>query len=124
MLQVSRFDHRRGAAHTSLIEHALWEYFPQGGLDCLTVPLDLGTGKAIAKWPPDVARILKPVALTHDHVVVVITNHTDRETGDLFLGTDDAGQTHTAEVDQVSSLFWEHKLVFAGLTSRTISLES
>jgi hypothetical protein len=87
-----------------LVELALQDYYPQGGLDTLTIPFNLGTDKAIDEWPLRVDQLLKRYVWPggHEYVIVIVTDHTDRDTGDLFLGTDEAGQTHAAEVDQVS----------------------
>ncbi|KAF8430923.1 hypothetical protein L210DRAFT_933603 [Boletus edulis BED1] len=39
-------------------------------------------------------------------VVVVVTNHTDEDSGDMFLGPDETGKGHAATVDQFFNILW------------------
>lgn len=88
-------------AHVAMIYAALQDFFPTGGFRLVSIPFDLGTDNAIADWPTVVGRHLKTLSLSYQHVLVVVTNHTDEDTGDMFLGADEMGKGHAAEVDQV-----------------------
>ncbi|KAG9310731.1 hypothetical protein JVU11DRAFT_9335 [Chiua virens] len=85
---------------SQLIEISLRQYFPRAGLDCLTLPFDVGADAAMDLWPINVACHLRPLASSYDKVVFLVTNHTDADTGDLFLGRDENGVEQAAEVDQ------------------------
>ncbi|KAG9309034.1 hypothetical protein JVU11DRAFT_11030 [Chiua virens] len=85
---------------SQLIELALREYFPHGGLDCLVLPFDVGADTALERWPAQVAQHLESLTPSYERTVVLVVNHTDADTGDFFLGTDENGIKQAAEVDQ------------------------
>jgi len=87
------------------MQHYLRDYFPPGHLDFLSIDFDLGTDERLANWPHYVSSLLAGLRTTYEHVVVLITDHTDCDTGDLFLGTDAFGKVNAARVDEVSSYF-------------------
>ena len=62
----------------TLLNHGLCEYFSSTGLNILQIPFDLGSDSKVDKWP---TLVLSSLGLlprqTYDHVVFLITNHTD-----------------------------------------------
>ena len=62
----------------TLLDHGLCEYFSPTGLNILQIPFDLGSDSKVDKWP---TLVLSSLGLlprqTYDHVVFLITNHTD-----------------------------------------------
>lgn len=98
------------ASHTQVLEEYLREYFPAGQLSSINLDFDLGTDERLANWPSRVAAALTALPTsTFRHVVVTITNHTDHDTGDLFLGRDESGMVHAASVDEVSERVFRKK---------------
>ena len=94
-----------GVMAGTLLDHGLHEYFSPTGQDVLQIPFDLGSDSKVDKWA---ALVLLSLGLlpcrTYDYVVFLITNHTDEDTGDLFMGTDENLKEFSAPVDQVSLL--------------------
>ena len=88
-------------AHVAMIYTMLQDFFPTGGFRLISVPFSLRTTEAIVDWPTVVGRHLKTLTLSYQQVVVVVTNHTDEDTGNMFLGPDETGKGHAAAVDQV-----------------------
>ena len=94
-----------GVMAWTLLDHGLREYFSPTGLNVLQIPFDLGLDSKVDKWPALVSSSLGLLPRwTYDHVVFLITNHTDEDTGDLFVGTDENLKEFSAPVDQVSLL--------------------
>jgi hypothetical protein len=94
--------HRR--SHQGTCRHglcALQDYFPTGRFHLISIPFDLGTDITVADWPTVVGHRLKTISSSYQQVVIVVTNHTDEDTRDMFLGADEMGKGHAAEVDQV-----------------------
>jgi hypothetical protein len=88
-------------AHVAIVYAALQDYFPTGRFYLISIPFDLGTDIAVADWPTVVDHRLKTISSSYQQVVIVVTNHTDEDTGDMFLGADEMGKGHATEVDQV-----------------------
>jgi hypothetical protein len=88
--------------HFVVIEQCLREYC-HDKLTALSIPFDLGTATARSDWPAVVEAACSSNNITHDyeHVVVVVTNHSDDDSGDLFLGNDRKGKPIAASVQDV-----------------------
>ena len=93
-----------GVSAGTLLDHGLRDYFSPTGLDVLQIPFDLGSGSKVDNW---LALVLSSLGLlphqTYDRVVFMITNHTDEDTGNLFVGKDENLKEFSSPVDQVSS---------------------
>ena len=117
-------------AHVAMIYAALQNYFPTGGFHLISIPFNLSTDNAIVDWPTVLGRCLKSISSSYQEVVIVVMNHTDEDTGDMFLDADETGKGHAAEVDQVCfvSCFsillinWISSSMFCGHHSRTFSM--
>ena len=88
-------------AHVTMVYAALQDYFARGGFHLISIPFDLGTDITIADWPTVVGHHLKTISSSYQQVVIMVTNHTDEDTRDMFLGTDEMGKGHAAKVNQV-----------------------
>ncbi|KAG9317916.1 hypothetical protein JVU11DRAFT_2148 [Chiua virens] len=77
--------------HFDLVEHALRDYYPEDGhLVSVDVPFDLAKDKAQLKWLSKAGKIVSRLCASNfKHIVAVITNHTDEEHSDLWLGNCD-----------------------------------
>jgi hypothetical protein len=89
-------------AHFNIIQQVLAEYYPKGGLDVIDLPFNVDTPEDEDKW---CAHADETVAgLTYEsRAIVVITDHTDPDTGDLWLGHDEKGVPTAQEVGLVSA---------------------
>ncbi|KAN0085866.1 hypothetical protein V8E55_007000, partial [Tylopilus felleus] len=74
----------------------LSEYFPCGHLDIVSLPFDLGTNDKLTNWPGRISTALAGLNNAYEHIVVLVANHTDCDTGDLFLGRDKVGKNLAA----------------------------
>ncbi|KAI9458301.1 hypothetical protein HD554DRAFT_2177402 [Boletus coccyginus] len=92
----------KGVSVGTLLDHGLGNYFSPTGLDVLQISFDLGSDSKVNNWPALVSSLLGLLPRqTYDHVVFVITNHTDEYTGDLFMGKDENLKEFSAPIDQV-----------------------
>jgi len=46
--------------------------------------------------------LMQELKMEYDHVVLILTDHSDEDTGDLFIGPDESGVVTAAPVDSVS----------------------
>jgi len=84
--------------HALVVPQSLSEFFPYGGLDMIEVPFVLGTD--------DTASLVGQLTEDYVHVIVVVMDHTDENTGDLFIGPDETGCMVSAVVNEVSTFFF------------------
>jgi len=91
--------------HASAVPQSLSEFFPYGGLDVIDIPFVLGTDEGVAEYACRAASLVGQLTENYVHVIVVITDHTDEKTGDLFLGPDETGCMVAGAVDEVSTFF-------------------
>ena len=92
---VSRF-------HTSIIPQSIADYFPRGGLDVWDVPFKFGTAEAAEEYACRAESLMSDRKGEYERVVWVLTDHSDEDEGDLFIGPDEAGVVASASIDQVS----------------------
>jgi hypothetical protein len=93
-----------GVTAGTLLDHGLCDNFSPTGLNVLQIPFDVGSDSKLDSWLALVSSSLGLLpSWTYDHVVFVITNHTDEDTGDLFVGKDENLKEFSVSVDQVSS---------------------
>jgi hypothetical protein len=94
--------------HFEILEQCLNEYYPnntEGHFKPVSLSFDLGKDSAEAEWPTVANQVCRELSNDYEHVIVVLTTHSDQDTGDLFLGHDEKGEEVAARVDQVFSLF-------------------
>ncbi|KAN0079966.1 hypothetical protein V8E55_009532 [Tylopilus felleus] len=80
-------------AHVTMIQASLQDFFPKGGFHSISILFNLGTDDAT----------LLP---SYQQVVIVVMNHTDEDMGDMFVGVDETGKGHSAEVNQFLNVLW------------------
>lgn len=84
----------------------LCEYFLRSQLSIITLPFNLGTNISLTNWSAYVAIVLAklPTSIYH-HIVTTVTNNTNHNTRNLFLGQDELGRVITASVNEISVHF-------------------
>jgi len=92
--------------HASAVPQSLLEFFPYGGLDVIDVPFILGTDEGVAEYAHHTALLVGQLTEDYVHVIVMVTDHTDENTGDLFIGPDETGCMASAVVNEVSTFFF------------------
>ncbi|KAN0086259.1 hypothetical protein V8E55_007393 [Tylopilus felleus] len=93
-------------AHFNIIEDALRDYYPDNGkLKSIDIPFNLASDDAQLKWPSQAGEIITHIhAASFKHVVAVVTNHTDDDRGDFWLGSSKEGkEPSAAAVDEAFS---------------------
>ena len=91
--------------HASVVPQSLAEFFPHGGLQVIDVPFALGTDDGVAEYAHRAASSVETLTDDYVHVIVILTDHTSDDTGDLFLGLDETGCMAAGIVDEVSPIF-------------------
>ncbi|KAG1732857.1 uncharacterized protein EDB91DRAFT_1251594 [Suillus paluster] len=87
MLHLVLVDHDMTGGSFELTADFLRPYFPSGGLEFQAVTFDIGNDTKIAKYQSDAARTVQSLLKsTWTRVVIAITNHTDNDEGDPFVG--------------------------------------
>ncbi|KAI6016391.1 hypothetical protein PISMIDRAFT_25221 [Pisolithus microcarpus 441] len=76
----------------SMASQILAQYFPNGGFRFLDIEFDIGNDAKLKKYKQQVSRIIsKTKSQTYRNVIIGLTNHSDSERGDLFIGTTKEG---------------------------------
>ena len=88
--------------HAEIIQQSLTDYFPNGGLDNFSVEFAFGMAEVVEEYALCAKRVVQEFDTGYDHVVVVLTDHSDDNTGDLWIGKDKSGIMMAAPTDQVS----------------------
>ena len=88
--------------HTSVIPQRIANYFPRGSLDVLEVLFEFGMAEAVEEYACRAESLMSNCKGEYEHVVWVLTDHSDEDVGDLFIGPDEAGVVASASIDQVS----------------------
>ncbi|KAM6489444.1 hypothetical protein JOM56_015077 [Amanita muscaria] len=89
--------------HFDILKQCLTEYYPDnanGQFKAVSVSFDIGTDRAEAEWPNLANEVCQELTNDYEHVIVVITTHSDQDTGDLFLGLNEHGNEVAARIDQ------------------------
>ena len=97
----------RHLAHFTIVHQLLAEYYPDGddnGLHVVDIPYNVGHRQAVKKWAADAARLIDGL-WQYKHTVVFVTTHSDPDTGDLWLGQDEADESCATTVGKVSTVF-------------------
>ena len=98
--------------HASAVPQSLLEFFSYGGLDVIDVPFILGTDEGVAEYACCTASLVGQLTEDYVHIIVVVTDHTDKNTGDLFIGPDETGSMASAVIDEVSTFFFSLPYTF------------
>lgn len=96
----------RHRAHFNIIEEALHDYYPANArLQSLDIPFNLSTDDAQLKWPSQAEKIMARVrSAGYKCIVAIVTNHTDDDHGDFWLGVNEDGdEPRAAAVEEVSA---------------------
>jgi len=93
--------------HAGIIHQSLLDYFPRGGLDMLDVPFDLGTDEAAAEYTRHATYLIEGLRQDYEYVLIILTDHSNADRGDLFVGADGSGCSAAARIDNIGlqSLF-------------------
>ncbi|KAG0692865.1 hypothetical protein DFH29DRAFT_881983 [Suillus ampliporus] len=87
MLHLILVDHDVTSSCFELTADFLRPYFPSGGLEFRTVSFDVGSASKINQYQLAASTIVQSLMSSNwARVVVAITNHTDNEHGDPFVG--------------------------------------
>jgi len=93
--------------HAGIIHQSLLDYFPHSGLDTLDVPFDLGTDEAATEYTHHATYLIEGLRQDYEYVLIILTDYSDADRGDLFVGADGSGCSAAARIDNVGlqSLF-------------------
>ncbi|KIJ14152.1 hypothetical protein PAXINDRAFT_156256 [Paxillus involutus ATCC 200175] len=107
------------SAPVSMIHNFLLPYFPHGGLEFVEIEFDLGSDEGIKAFAASAHRLVTELAASQfERVLVAVTNHTDNNSGDFFLGLDVLkGIDIAASVNELLYTLWTP---FEGLLRGTI----
>ena len=78
------------------------EYFPNGSLDIVDIPFEFGTAEATTEYALHAQRLMQELKTGYDCIILILTDHSDEDTGDLFIGPDESGIVTSAPVDNMS----------------------
>lgn len=83
-------------------------YFPHGGIVFKEIQFNIDTDSKIDKYESMVGEIMCSLTAEHHwmHIVLGISNHTDNNNGDPFIGYPAKKKTYiAAQIDNVSDIF-------------------
>ena len=69
--------------HAGIVQQSMVDYFPNGGLDIINIPFEFGMAEATTEY---------------DRVILILTDHSDEDTRDLFISLDEPGVVTSAPV--------------------------
>ena len=93
----------RRQAHFSVINDVLADYFSNNKLKVIDIPFNINSTEDTDKWNKDANHLVQSLSLSQwHHMVVFITDHSDPDSGDLWLGVDEEGNSGSKEVGDVS----------------------
>jgi len=72
----------------------------------INVPFVLGTDKGVAEYAHRTASLVGQLTEDYVHIIVVVMDHTDKNTEDLFISPNETGCMTSAVVDEVSTFFF------------------
>jgi hypothetical protein len=74
-------------AHFTIVQQLMAEYYFKGEskLQVIDVPFNITNEQALDKWNFDAAERLRGIS-RYEHVVVLVTTHSDPDRGDLWTG--------------------------------------
>ena len=78
------------------------DYFPNGGLDVVDIPFKFGMAEAMTEYALRAQRLTQELKTEYDRVILILTDHSDKDNGNLFIGPDESGVVTSAPVDNVS----------------------
>lgn len=90
----------RHVSHFTIVDQLLSEYYSDDSLRVVDLPFNVGTNQAAVKWNDDVTKLVSGLP-GYKHAVIFITTHTDPDTGDLWLGQDERGESCATTVTNV-----------------------
>ena len=78
------------------------DYFSNSGLDVVNIPFKFGMAEAMTEYALHAQRLMQELKTGYDCIILILTDHSDEDTGDLFIGPDESGIVTSAPVDNVS----------------------
>ena len=78
------------------------DYFPNGSLDVVNIPFEFGTAEATTEYALHAQRLTQELKTEYDRVILILTDHSDEDTRDLFISPDESGVVTSAPVDNMS----------------------
>jgi hypothetical protein len=88
--------------HFSIINLLLEEYYPNGGLQVIDLPFNINSTKNVDDWNSRADETLDRLSYCR-HVVAVVTDHSDPDTGDLWLGLNKRKKPSAQEISEVGA---------------------
>ncbi|KIM58291.1 hypothetical protein SCLCIDRAFT_10278 [Scleroderma citrinum Foug A] len=85
--------------HVGIIYQSLADYFPHSSLDMLDVPFNLGMDEAATEYTRHAANLIEGLRQDYKYVLIVLTDHTDEDRRDLFVGANESGCIAAACID-------------------------
>jgi hypothetical protein len=92
--------------HATIIHQMLQDYFPHGGLDVLEVPFQLGAKPTLEEYTHHTQALAEGLSEAYEYIMILLTNHSNNNTGGLFIGLNSTGHDAATPVDKVSSFIW------------------
>ena len=77
------------------------DYFPHSGLDMLNVPFDHGMDEAATEYTCLATNLIEGLRQDYEYILIVLTDHTNEDRGDLFVGADESGCIAATHIDNV-----------------------
>lgn len=123
MLHLVLVDHDVTGGCFELASEFLRPYFPSGGFEFRSIAFDIGNASKIDEYRLQATAIIQSLMSSNwARVVVAITNHTDNEHGDPFIGYEGNKKSYvSARVHSVSGIFLTN-IVFAHLTPKVLDV--
>jgi hypothetical protein len=98
----------RHAVHFTMTEQLIAEYYSGNDqLQVISIPFNIGDERAVETWARDSRRTMVNLSVP-SHVIVFVTTHSVPDTGDLWIGQDDQGESIAVTVENVSTRLFYH----------------
>ncbi|KIM53579.1 hypothetical protein SCLCIDRAFT_1157437 [Scleroderma citrinum Foug A] len=85
--------------HAGIVQQSMADYFPNGSLDVVDIPFKFGTAEATTEYALRAQRLMQELKTEYDRIILILTDHSDEDTRDLFIGPDESGIVTSAPVD-------------------------
>jgi hypothetical protein len=95
------------------------EYYPNGkDFEVVDLPFNINVTKDLKRWISEAKKAVANLS-NLDHVIVVITNHSDPDTEDLWLGIKQDGQPYLNDVENVSVGFFSYFILISTINNNS-----
>ncbi|KAG2117528.1 hypothetical protein BD769DRAFT_1390856 [Suillus cothurnatus] len=86
MIHLILVDHDTASSCFDLACDFLRPYFPTGGFEVCTIAFDIGNALKVESYQSKASAIVQALKSSWMRIVIAITNHTDNDRGDPFVG--------------------------------------